>query len=84
MGSDPEGNNTPMGLAALNGYFDNVVAAATNKKKFLEELVTKITTLTTSNPDMEDTIKKLTVENLQLQQQLTSLRNLPQEERGSG
>ena len=35
MGSDPKGNNTPMGLAALDRYFDNLAAAATNKKAVL-------------------------------------------------
>ena len=84
MGSDPEGNNTPMGLAALNGYFDNVVAAATNKKKFLEELVTKLTTITTINAEISATTKKITEGNRQLQKQLEILKNIPQEERGTG
>ena len=68
MGSEPEGNNTPMGLAALDGYFDNLAAAATNEKAVLDELVKKLTTLTTRNKEMEATIKKLTGKNRYMQQ----------------
>ena len=79
MGSDTEGKKTPMGLAALDGYFDNLAPAETNKKALLEELVTNLITLTTSKADMADTIKKIMGEDRQLQQQLNSLKNMPQE-----
>ena len=68
MGSDPEGN-TLMGLATLNGYYNNLAAAATNENSVLEELITNLitlttlTTLTTSNAEMSDTTKKLTGDN---------------------
>ena len=64
---DIEGNNKPMGLEALDGYFGTLVVAATNEKSVLEESVTNLTTLTTSNADMAATIKNLTGENRQLQ-----------------
>ena len=66
MGSDTKGNNTPMGLAALGGNFYNLAVVATNKQAVLKDLVTKLTTLTTSNTDMAAMIKKLTGENQQL------------------
>ena len=59
------------------------------KKVVLEELVKNLTTLitlitlTTSNVDMAAIIKKLTGKNQQLQQQLNSLKNMPQEECGT-
>ena len=54
---------------ALDGYFDNLAAAATNENSVLEELITNLitlttlTTLTTSNAEMSDTTKKLTGDN---------------------
>ena len=63
MGSDPEGNNTPMGLTSLGGYFDNLAAAVANEKSVLEDLVKKLTTLNTRNADMADTTKKITGDN---------------------
>ena len=53
------GNNQPMGLAGLNGYFNNILAAATNEKAVLEDLVINLTTFTTSNEDMDAIIKKI-------------------------
>ena len=70
-----------MGLAHPDGYFDNLVVAAKNKKEVLEELVTNLTTLTTlttRNAEMAATIKKITGENRYIQQQLNSLKNLLQ------
>ena len=63
MGSYTKENSTPLCLVALDGYFDNLAAAATNKKVVLEELATNFTTLTTSNTEMEATIKKLAGDN---------------------
>ena len=76
------GNNQPMGLASLNRYFDNLVAAATIEKAVLEELVTNPTNLTTSNAEMAETIKNLTGENRKLHQQLNSSKKIPQDECG--
>ena len=71
----------PMILEALEGYFDNIVAAATNKELVLEDLVDNFTTLTASNAVMAYTIKKLTGENSQFQQQLNSLqKKLPHDD----
>ena len=72
--SDPEGT-TPMGLVALDGCFDNLAVAATNEKSVLEELVINLTTLTTSNREMADTIKKIMGKNQQLHQQLNNFQN---------
>ena len=56
---DTEGKNQPIGLAALDGYSNNLTAAATNEKAVMEQLVTNLITLTTSNTDMEATINKV-------------------------
>ena len=70
-----------MSLEAINGYFNKLVAAATNKKLVLEDLVVNLTTLTTRNVEMADTIEKLTGENRQLQKQLNSFqKKLPPDE----
>ena len=46
--------------------------------------MTKLTTLTTSNAEMAATIKKITGENRQLQQQLNSLKKILQDKQGPG
>ena len=84
LGGDTKGNNKPMVLASLDGYFDNITAAATNEKEFLEELVKNLTNLTTRNIYMDDNNNKLTGDNIHLHQQLKILKNMPQEERGTG
>ena len=56
-GGAPESNTQHMGLEALDGYFDNLAAAAKNKKAVLEQLFTNISTLATSNAEMVDRIK---------------------------
>ena len=57
----------------------------TNKKLVLKHLVTNITILISCNMEMLDTIKKLSEENWQLQQQLNSLQNnlSPEDSRGA-
>ena len=84
LGGDTKGKNKMMGLAALGGYFKNLASAATNEKAVLEELVTNLATLTTSNVDMAATINKIAGGNIQLQQQLNSFKKLLQEERVTG
>ena len=64
-------DSQPVSLEALNGYFENLAAVATNKKSVLDDLVSNLTTLTTSNVEMADTIKNIW-KNRQLQQQLNS------------
>ena len=66
-GGAPTRDSQLMSLEALSGYFENLAAAATNEKLVLEDLVANLTTLATSNAEMEDMIKKLTGENWQLQ-----------------
>ena len=53
----------PISLEALDRYFYNIVAATTNKKSVLEDFVANLTTLTTSNAEMVNTIKKISGKN---------------------
>ena len=53
----------PISLEALDRYFDILVAATTNKKSVLEDLVANFTTLTISNAEMVNTIKKISGKN---------------------
>ena len=48
-GGYPMIDTQPMIMEALDGYFDNLAAAATNEKLVLEDLVANLATLTTSN-----------------------------------
>ena len=48
----------PIIFESLFVYFDNLVAAATKDKLVREDFVDNLTTLTTSNADMADKIKK--------------------------
>ena len=56
-GVSPARDAHTMSLEVINGYFNKLVAAAANNKLVLEDLVANITTLTTSNMEMADTIK---------------------------
>lgn len=64
----------PVGLEALNGYFDNLAAAAMTEKAVLEELVKANATLTGTNKELSGVVKKITAENWQLQQEVNNLR----------
>jgi hypothetical protein len=70
----PDDNNEPVGLPALEGYFDNLAAAAVNEKAVLETLVTTNATLTASNAELSATVTKLTNDVRHLQQENNSLR----------
>ena len=48
------------GLEALNGYFNNLAASATNKKEMLEKLVANNKKLTVTNKELVIVIKKFT------------------------
>ena len=50
------------GIKALEGYFDNLVAAAVNEKFVLQQLVLNSTTLATSNKSLVALVRKLTVD----------------------
>ena len=69
-GGDPMGDVYPMSLEELDYYFDNLASEATNDKLVLENLVANLVTLTTSNVEMVNMIKKLSGENQQLKKQI--------------
>ena len=48
-----------VGIKALEGYFDNLAAAAVNEKYVLQQLVLNNTTLTTNNESLVALVKKL-------------------------
>ena len=54
---------------ALEGYFDNLAAAAINKKSVLEKLVANNAKLAATNKDLVTTVKKLSNENKDLQRE---------------
>ena len=58
---DAEGGteNEPVCLEDLDGYFDNLAAAAKTQQTVLEELVQTISTLGKTNAELVDKIKKL-------------------------
>ena len=64
------GDVYPMSLEELDYYFDNLASEATNDKLVLENLVANLVTLTTSNVEMVNMIKKLSGENQQLKKQI--------------
>lgn len=70
----PSDSEEPMGLASLEGYFDNLAAAAVNEKAVLESLVASNATLTTSNAELSATVTKLTSDVRHLQQENNALR----------
>ena len=47
-------------MKALKGYFDNIAAAAVNKKSVLQQLVLNNTKLAANNESLVDLVKKLT------------------------
>ena len=59
---------------AMDGYMDNIAAAATNQKELLEQLVENNTKLAASNEELVATNKKLTNECRQLREENNSLR----------
>ena len=58
-----EGSNNRVGLKALEGYFDNLAAAATNEKIVLEQLVASNANLDATNEELVAVVKNLTKEN---------------------
>ena len=47
-------------MKAIEGYFDNLAAAAVNKKSVLKKLVTNNTKLAATNENLVAIVKKLT------------------------
>ena len=58
----------------LDGYFDNLAAAATTEKALLAKLVESNAMLTTSNAQLSATVAKLNGKNRTLQKELNTLR----------
>ena len=56
-----------MGLKSLGGYFCNLDAAETNKKKILEKLVASNAKLAATNEELVSVMKKLTNDNADIQ-----------------
>ena len=56
-----------VGLNALKGYFNNLVAATTNKKTCLEQLVNNNAKLVATNEELVAVVEKLTNDNKNLQ-----------------
>ena len=61
-----DGGDT-MGLKSLGGYFCNLDAAETNKKKILEKLVASNAKLAATNEELVSVMKKLTNDNADIQ-----------------
>ena len=66
--------NTGGGMSDMEGFFDNFAAAATNDKAFLSQLTDNNTKLVNTNEELSASVKKLTSENRQLQQEINTLR----------
>ena len=69
-----ENGHNEVGMMALEGYFDNLCVAATNKKSVLEKLVAKNAKLAATNEDLVAIVKKLSNENKDLQQETYRLK----------
>ena len=67
-----DGSNA-VGLNALEGYFDNLSAAATKDKTVIEKLVTSNAKLATTNEELVDVVKTLTKENKYIQREINLL-----------
>ena len=52
-----------LGLKALNGYFENLAAAATNEKTILEQLFASNAKISATNEELVAVVKNLTKEN---------------------
>ena len=61
-------------MAEMEGFFDNLAAAATNDKAVLYQLTDNNTKLVNTNWELSVSIKKLTCENRQLQKEINNLR----------
>ena len=58
-----------VGMKALEGYFDNLDAAATNKKLVIDQLVANNANLTATNKELGEIVKKLSNKNKDLQRE---------------
>ena len=58
----------------MEGFFDNLAAAATNDKAVLAQLADNNTKLVNTNEELAASVKRLTNETKQLQQEINTLR----------
>ena len=63
-----------VGIKAMEGYFNNLAAAAVNKKSVLQQLVLNKTTLTTSNEILVALVKKITGDMMKQEQEILRLK----------
>ena len=62
-------------LKTLEGYFDNLNAAAVNKKGVLQQLVLNNTTLSTSNESLVALVKNLSIDITNLGREISRMKN---------
>ena len=58
----------------MEGFFNNLAAAATNDKAVLAQLTDNNTKLVNTNEELSASMKNLTNENRQMQQEINTLR----------
>ena len=58
----------------MEGFFDNLAATATNDKSVLAQLADKNKKLVNTNEELAASVKRLTNETKQLQQEINTLR----------
>ena len=63
-----------VGIRALEGYLDNLAAAAVNEKSVLQQLVLNNTTLTTTNDSLVVLVEKLTGDMKNQEQEILRLK----------
>ena len=65
-------------MKTLEGYFDNLAAAAVNEKDVLKQLVLNNTTLATSNKSLVALVKKQNNEIKNLEREISRIKNCGQ------
>ena len=58
----------------MEGFFDNLAAAATNDKAVIAQLTDNSTKLVNTNEELAASVKNISNENIQLQQEINTLR----------
>ena len=66
----------PLNVKDLEGYFDNLAAAATNEKAVLGQLVANNTPLTETNAEMTEAVKHLQANVQMLRQEMKEFKQL--------
>ena len=65
--------DTGGGTTEMEGFFDNLAAAATNDKAVLAQLIENKTKLVNTNEELAASVKNLTNENRQLQKEINTI-----------